>query len=77
MKVKGKLVFESEDAPGLVKQIAESLSPDNVYGIDTVVDGDCATVTFEGEKIGSVLSSVDDYIMNARIAKDVLELGKK
>ena len=77
MKVRGKLVFDSEDAPGLVKQIAESLSPDNVSGIDTVVEGDTATVTFEGEKIGSVLSSVDDYIMNARIAKDVLELGKK
>ena len=77
MKVRGKLVFNSADAPGLVKQIAESLSPDNVSGIDTVVEGDTATVTFEGEKIGSVLSSVDDYIMNARIAKDVLELGKK
>lgn len=77
MKVRGKLVFKNEDAPGLVKQIAESLSPDNVSGIDTVVEGDSVTVTFEGEKIGSVLSSVDDYLMNARIAEDVLELGKK
>ncbi|MBE0521657.1 MAG: hypothetical protein IBX39_05245 [Candidatus Methanoperedenaceae archaeon] len=77
MKVRGKLVFRNEDAPGLVKQIAESLSPDNVSGIDTVVEGDSVTVTFEGEKIGSVLSSVDDYLMNARIAEDVLELGKK
>ncbi|MFU8766087.1 MAG: KEOPS complex subunit Pcc1 [Candidatus Methanoperedens sp.] len=76
MKVRGKLVFTSGDAPGLVRLIAESLSPDNVSGIDTVVEGDSVTVTFEGEKIGSVLSSVDDYLMNARIAEDVLELGK-
>ena len=76
MKVRGKLVFKSEDAPELVKHIAESLSPDNVSGIDTVVEGDSAIITFEGEKIGSVLSSVDDYLMNARIAQDVLGLGK-
>ena len=77
MKVRGKLVFKSGDVPGLVKLIAESLSPDNVPGMDTVVEGDCASVTFEGEKIGTVLSSVDDYLMNARIAEDVLGLGKK
>ena len=30
---------------------------------------DSATVLFEGEKVGTILSSVDDYLMNATIVE--------
>jgi len=69
MKIKGTLTFKSERAEELVNTIAQSLSPDNVPDMETRITGDCVTVGFEGDKVGTVLSSVDDYLMNATIVE--------
>jgi hypothetical protein len=69
MKIKGKLTFKSDRADELVNLIANSLSPDNVADMETHITVDCATVGFEGDKVGTVLSSVDDYLMNATIVE--------
>lgn len=69
MKVRGKLTIKCENAGEMVSVIARSLSPDNVSGISTEVDKDSVTVTFSAEKIGTMLSSVDDYLMNATIVE--------
>jgi hypothetical protein len=74
MKIKGKLTFKSEKAKDLVNIIAQSLAPDNVSGIRTILKDDSATVLFEGEKVGTILSSVDDYLMNAKIAYEMLNI---
>jgi hypothetical protein len=75
MKIKGKLTFKSQRAEDLVIIIAQSLAPDNVSGINTILNDDSATVIFEGEKVGTILSSVDDYLMNAKIANEILNLN--
>jgi len=75
MKIEGKLTFKGEKAGDLVNIIAESLAPDNVPEIKTIIKDDSATVIFEGEKIGTILSSVDDYLMNAKIAYEMLNLN--
>lgn len=75
--VKGKLTIKCECAGEIVSILAQSLSPDNVTGIGTEVDNDSATVTFSADKIGTMLSSVDDYLMNAKIAWDIIEKVKK
>ena len=72
MNIKGTLTFKSDRADELVNNIAETLAPDNVPDMETRITGDCATVGFEGDKVGTVLSSVDDYLMNAKIAYDIL-----
>jgi hypothetical protein len=72
MKIKGKLTFKSDRADELVNIITNSLAPDNVPDMETRITGNCATVGFEGDKVGTVLSSVDDYLMNAKIAYDIL-----
>jgi hypothetical protein len=74
MKIKGKLTFKSERADDPVNIIARSLAPDNVFGINTIINDDSATVLFEGEKVGTILSSVDDYLMNTKIAYEILNL---
>ena len=74
MKIEGKLTFKSEKADELVSVIARSLAPDNVSEMETVADDNKATVTFKGNKVGTVLSSVDDYLMNAKIASDMLNI---
>ncbi|MCX9081456.1 MAG: KEOPS complex subunit Pcc1 [Candidatus Methanoperedens sp.] len=77
MKIKGKLTLRSERAEDLVTIIAQSLAPDNVPGIETIIKDDSVTVFFEGEKVGTILSSVDDYLMNARIAYEILNLKEQ
>lgn len=75
MKIKGKLTFKSQRAEYIVNIIAQSLAPDNVSGINTILKDDSATVIFEGEKVGTILSSVDDYLMNVKIAYEILNLN--
>ena len=72
MKIKGRLTFKGENAGELVNIIAQSLAPDNVFEMETVVDENSVTVIFSADKIGTILASVDDYLMNAKIASDVL-----
>ncbi|MCX9084194.1 MAG: KEOPS complex subunit Pcc1 [Candidatus Methanoperedens sp.] len=72
MKIKGKLIFKGEGAEELINAITRTLAPDNVPEMETHIEGDFATVGFEGDKVGTVLSSVDDYLMNAKIAYDIL-----
>ncbi|MCX9024475.1 MAG: KEOPS complex subunit Pcc1 [Candidatus Methanoperedens sp.] len=74
MRIKGKLTLKSEKADELVNVIAQSLAPDNVSGMKTIVEGDSVTVMFEGDKVGTILASVDDYLMNAKIASDMLKI---
>ncbi len=72
MKIKGRLTFKGGEAGELVRIIARSLEPDNVSGMETVMDENSVTVIFSADKIGTVLASVDDYLMNAKIASDML-----
>ncbi len=64
MRIKGRLVFKNENAG----MIACSLAPDNPPDIETLIDSN-AVVTFTADRIGTILSSVDDYLMNATIVE--------
>jgi len=74
MKIEGKLTFKGETAGDHINIIARVLSPDNVPEIKTIIGDDSATVIFKGEKVGTILSSVDDYLMNAKIAYEMLNI---
>jgi len=76
MKVRGKLTIKCENAGEMISVIARSLSPDNVSGIRTEVHEDSAIVTFSADKIGTMLSSVDDYLMNATIVEKLSYISK-
>jgi len=69
MKIKGMLTFKSEHAGELIGIIAQSLAPDNVSEMETFIGKDSATVSFSADKVGTMLSSVDDYLMNATIVE--------
>ena len=53
--------------------IEKSLSPDNLSGMETTTDENSFSVVFKADKIGSMLSTVDDYLMNAKIAEDMVK----
>ena len=72
MKIEGKIVIRSKKAPQFFARITQSLEPDNVANITTEYDKDSVTTRFTSEKIGSLIATIDDYLMNARIAQDVI-----
>jgi hypothetical protein len=69
MRIKGRLVFKGERSDEMVDMIAKSLAPDNLSDIRTEIGESSVTVTFASEKIGTILASVDDYLMNATIVE--------
>ncbi len=69
MMIRGRLSFRGETA----SVITGSLEPDNPPEIET-----CKTsVVFSADKISTMLSSIDDYLMNAIIAEKLYYLLKE
>jgi len=64
--IRARLVFYGEMA-GLV---ASAIEPDNLPNMSLEIDTDRIYLQFSTEKIGTLLSTVDDLLMNIKIAED-------
>ncbi len=71
MKIKAKIKISGENTD----LTAIPLMRDNIDTMKTVVKAKSAVTYFEADKIGSLIASVDDYLMNAKIARDIVELA--
>jgi hypothetical protein len=71
MKIKVKIEISGENAD----LSAIPLIQDNTDTMKTVLTAESAVTSFESNKIGSVLASVDDYLMNAKVAEDIVNLA--
>ncbi|OPY24487.1 MAG: hypothetical protein A4E23_00308 [Methanomethylovorans sp. PtaU1.Bin073] len=65
--------MKSPHASQIAEKVAFSLSPDNLSGMSTEVAEGMATISFSTEKVTTLIATVDDLLMNARIAEEVLE----
>ena len=63
-----KLVFWSEFA----KDVAKTLQPDNLPNMHLQADGESFCLEFSAEKIGTILSTADDLLMNIKIAEETM-----
>ena len=63
-----KLVFWSEFAD----EVAKSLQPDNLPNMHLQADGESFCLKFSAEKIGTMLSTADDLLMNIKIAEETM-----
>jgi len=70
MKIKAKIEISGASA----SLVAIPLMPDNMANMKTVIKERGAITYFEADKIGSLIASVDDYLMNAKVAQDVAEM---
>jgi hypothetical protein len=70
MKIKAKIKIIGANAV----LVAIPLMPDNMNNMKTFVEEGSAETNFEATKIGSLIASVDDYLMNANVARDMMEL---
>jgi hypothetical protein len=77
MKINCRIRFEDDVSTGIAKFAAYSLQPDNLPSMCTEVDEYGATTYFYTEKITTLISTLDDFLMNTKIAEDVYTSLKK
>lgn len=68
---------DAEKADRVSEKLVTSLAPDNIYGTETVIHDGYADVSMESEKIGSLLATADDLLMNADGAVRVKKASQK
>jgi hypothetical protein len=71
--IKARLVFRGKNA----KEVARSLEPDNLPNMRLAVEESCFCLEFSAEKIGTMLSTADDILMNIKVAKETLESAEE
>jgi len=57
--------------------VARAVQPDNLPNMSLVVDADQFSLQFSTEKIGTLLSTVDDLLMNIKIAEETLSCAEE
>ncbi|MCK4475926.1 MAG: hypothetical protein KAU16_04290 [Methanophagales archaeon] len=70
MKIKAKIQISGV----YTDLVAITLMPDNMANMNTVIKEKGAVTYFEAHKLGSLIASVDDYLMNAKVAQDMVEV---
>ncbi|RQW80289.1 MAG: hypothetical protein EHM14_05410 [Methanothrix sp.] len=66
--ISAKLIFRGKGA----ENAARSLEPDNLPNMQMQAEDDRLCLQFSTEKIGTLLSTVDDILMNLKIAEETL-----
>ena len=61
-----RLIFWGREA----ESVARAVLPDNLPNMSLQTDADSICLQFSTEKIGTLLSTVDDLLMNIKIAED-------
>lgn len=52
--------------------VADALAPDNTASMETSVDGAAVITTIERDSTGGLQSTVDDYVVNLQMARQLL-----
>ena len=71
MKIKARIEIRDEHAD----LAAIPLMPDNTESMRTVIVDQCAVTYIETERIGTLIASVDDYLLNVKLAQDMVNLA--
>lgn len=71
MNIKGSIEFPEPWAQERARKILQALAPDNLRSMQTELTGDKVSVCFHSVKIGSLLASLDDFLLNFKIGEGV------
>ncbi|MEI8003016.1 MAG: KEOPS complex subunit Pcc1 [Methanothrix sp.] len=66
--IQARLIFLGKKA----ESVARAIEPDNLPNMSQQIDADRLCLQFSTEKIGTLLSTVDDLLMNIKIAEETL-----
>jgi len=71
MKITGRIEFPDPDSKRQAAKILQALSPDNLRSMESEISKEKVAVSFHSEKIGSLLATLDDFLMNVKIGEGV------
>jgi len=78
MNITGTIEFPDPKSRKSAAKILQALSPDNLRSMESEIRDDKVAVRFHSEKIGSLLATVDDFLMNVKIGEGIEEaMGKE
>jgi hypothetical protein len=77
MKVTGTIEFPDPESRKSAARILQALSPDNLRSMESEIRDDKVVVRFHSEKIGSLLATVDDFLLNVKIGEGIEQALKK
>ena len=71
MNITGTIEFPDPESRESAAKILRALSPDNLRSMKSEISDERVAVRFFSEKIGSLLATVDDFLMNVKIGEEV------
>jgi hypothetical protein len=77
MKITGTIEFTDPKSKKSAIKILQALSPDNLKSMESEISNERVAVRFHSEKIGSLLATVDDFLMNVKIGEGVEQTLEK
>ncbi|MCK9564935.1 MAG: hypothetical protein M0Q43_02665 [Methanothrix sp.] len=54
------------------EDVAKAIEPDNLPNMSLVIDAERLCLQFSTEKIGTLLATVDDLLMNIKVAEETI-----
>jgi hypothetical protein len=77
MNITGIIEFPDAESRKSAARILQALSPDNLRSMESEISDERVAVRFSSEKIGSLLATVDDFLMNIKIGEEVEKTLKR
>jgi tRNA threonylcarbamoyladenosine modification (KEOPS) complex Pcc1 subunit len=77
MKITGTIKFPDPKSKETATRALQALAPDNLRSMESEISDNKISVCFQSEKIGSLIATVDDFLMNLKIAEEVEETLEK
>ncbi len=71
--IRARLTFRGKDAGVL----GLSIEPDNLPEMAMTAEAECLIFEFSARKIGTMLATLDDLLMNLKIAEETMVCGEK
>ncbi len=59
------------------EEVARSIEPDNLPNMQLFAEEGCFYLEFSTEKIGTMLSTADDILMNIKVAEETLKVAEE
>ena len=71
--IRARLVFHGREA----EAVAKAVEPDNLPNMILESGADQFSLQFSTEKVGTLLSTVDDLLMNIKIAEETVKITEE
>ena len=77
MNIIGAIEFPDPESRKSAGRILQALSPDNFISMESEIRDERIIVRFHSKKIGSLLATVDDFLLNVKIGEEIEKTLKK